>query len=217
MRRFSPRATAGPTFPTHGDAYRPACAIRVAGCESASFLPPSPAPPRSESARSRDAAVPVECAPAPAATPDTALHVRNAPHGATFARARIARTATQFSRAVGRPRRRSRLAGAAGSQASTCCSLIVSMNCGIAFIIVAASDVVHKWALSQEGLANPTAKPQAQQLKLEVCAWGRKRESHFRRSLLAGDCSKQRGQARIRARELHVKCRRGSKEDGEEG
>ena len=55
------------------------------------------------------------------------------------------------------------------------------MNCGIAFIIVAASDVVHKWALSQEGLANPTAKPQAQQLKLEVCAW----ESHLR-SLLAG-------------------------------
>ena len=49
------------------------------------------------------------------------------------------------------------------------------MNCGIAFIIVAASDVVHKWALSQEGLANPTAKPQAQQLKLEVCAW----QSHF--------------------------------------
>ena len=142
------------------------------------------------------------------------LHVRNAPHGATFARARIARTATQFSRAVGRPRRRSRLAGAAGSQASTCCSLIVSMNCGIAFIIVAASDVVHKWALSQEGLANPTAKPQAQQLKLEVYAFSR----HFRRSLLAGDCSKQRGQARInRARELHVKCRRGSKEDGEEG
>ena len=87
------------------------------------------------------------------------------------------------------------------------------MNCGIAFIIVAASDVVHKWALSQEGLANPTAKPQAQQLKLEVCAW----PHHFRRSLLAGDCSK-RGQARInRARELHVKCRRGSKEDGEEG
>ena len=61
----------------------------------------------------------------------------------------------------------------AGSQASTCCSLIVSMNCGIAFIIVAASDVVHKWALSQEGLANPRAKPQAQQLKLEVYAWPR--------------------------------------------
>ena len=116
------------------------------------------------------------------------------------------------------PSQACRLAGAAGSQASTCCSLIVSMNCGIAFIIVAASDVVHKWALSQEGLANPTAKPQAQQFKLEVCAWGRKRPHHFRRSLLAGDCSKQRGQARInRARELHVKCRRGSKEDGEEG
>ena len=74
------------------------------------------------------------------------------------------------------------------------------MNCGIAFIIVAASDVVHKWALSQEGLANPTAKPQAQQLKLEVCP-----------------CPSSAGGSLFPSPAVHVKCRRGSKEDGEEG
>ena len=91
---------------------------------------------------------------------------------------------------VGRPRR------LAGSQASTCCSLIVSMNCGNAFIIVAASNVLHKWALSQEDLANPRAKLQAQQLKLEVCTSRevspaqlrhRREDAYFSLPLLAGD------------------------------
>ena len=79
------------------------------------------------------------------------------------------------------------------------------MNCGIAFIIVAASDVVHKWALSQEGLANPRAKPQAQQLTPYFCPW----PSSAGGSLLPSPADQ--------GPRLHVKCRRGSKEDGEEG